>query len=496
MIMSKNKVNNTSSNNLNKKQINHNNNTNNHIIEGSIGKAILTIGIPVILSNLLHTFFNLVDTYWVGKLGADAIAAVSSSFPIIFLLISIGSGLAIAGTILLAQYKGKGNQEKIDSIATQTFLVMTIISVLISIAGILLTAPIMKLMGISGEVLLLGTKYLRIIFMGMFFQFSYFVFQSLMRSVGDVKTPLYIVFGAVVLNFFLDPMLIHGVWIFPKMGIAGAAIATIVTQGLAAMFGIFLLFSGKYGIHLQKKYIKIDLKQIKEFFKLGLPATINQSLNSILFIFMTALAAKEGVIILAAYGIGVRIFSFIIIPSFGLATANQTLVGQNIGAGKINRATKISWITTMWGFVILTLIGIIMFFTAENIVSTFISNNQAVVESGAQFIRIMALTFGFVAGHIILNSTFNASGNTNTSMFTSIFTFWIVRYPVALILIKIFSLQELGIYISFTISNIAGFFCALVIFLNGKWKKTKITEEIKMQEKVLNEMITDEGFEN
>ena len=206
--------------------------------KGPIVKALIGLSLPIVFGNILQTAYQLIDTFWVGRLGAVAVAAVSLSFPVIFLLISLGGGLAIAGTILVAQYKGRGDTKQVDYISAQTLLLMVVISAVVSCFGYMISGPVMKLIGAGPEVLPAATSYLQISFLGMIFMFGFFVYQSLMRGVGDVKTPLYIVFTTVLMNLVLDPLFILGWGPIPAYGVSGAALATIGTQGVAAIVGI------------------------------------------------------------------------------------------------------------------------------------------------------------------------------------------------------------------------------------------------------------------
>lgn len=464
------------------------------LTEGSIVKALIALAVPIILANILQTAYQLTDTFWVGRLGVEAVAAVSLSFPIMFLLISLGGGFAIAGTILVAQYKGKKEQQNVDHIAAQTMLMVLILSIILSTFGYFLSKPLMILMGAEPAVLGGAVSYLQISFIGVIFLFGYFVFQSLMRGVGDVKTPMFIVLGTVLLNLILDPLFIFGFGPIPAFGVSGAAIATIGTQGLAAIIGIIMLFSGKYGIHLNREYLKPNFTIIKRMFKLGFPASIEQSTRALNFTVMTLLVASFGTLAVASYGIGFRILSFVIIPALGLSMANSTLVGHNIGANKIERAAKTSQVSSMIAFITLTVVGILLFFFATPIVKIFIPGDIAVIQISSSFIKIMALTFGFIGVQQVLTGTLQGSGNTMLSMTLSIATSWVINFPLAYILSKHTSLGINGLWWSFPISNILGAIIIYVVYRNGSWKSKKITEEIKLTKEVRKETMIEEGL--
>jgi len=463
-----------------------------NLTEGSIVKSLLTLAVPIIFASLLQTAYQLVDTFWVGRLGANAVAAVSLSFPIFFLLISLGGGFSIAGTILVAQYKGEKNQRKIDQISSQTLMITLFLSLLLSALGYFLATPLITLMGADSVILPQALSYIKTIFLGLTFLFIFSMFQSLMRGIGNVKTPLYIVFGTVILNLILDPLFIFGYSIVPAMGVKGAAIATILTQSIAAIIGLSLLFKEKYGINIKIKYLKPDFKIFKKIFFLGLPASLGQTTSAFGITLITFLVASFSTTAIASYGIGGRILSFIIIPTIGLSMATSTLVGQNIGAKKIDRAEKIVKISTMIGFVTLTLVGLIIFIFAKQLTTFFIPTDTAVIAGSTLFLKIMSLTFGFLAIQQIISGAFRGSGNTLISMIIAIVSLLVLRFPLAYIFSKHTSLLETGIWWAFPISNILTAIIAVLWFAKGSWKNKKIIEEIKLE--VEDETIIEEGI--
>ncbi|USN45578.1 MAG: MATE family efflux transporter [Candidatus Woesearchaeota archaeon] len=465
----------------------------NSLIEGSIFKSLLALSLPIIFANLLQTAYQLTDTFWVGRLGTVAVAAVSISFPIIFLIISLGGGLAMAGTILVAQYKGKKNQRAVDHLTSQTMLLVVIVSIVLSALGYVLSPFLISLMGADTNVFVPAVQYMKISFIGMVFMFVFMVFQSLMRGVGNVNVPLYVVLGTVLLNLVLDPLFIFGYGVIPAYGVAGAALATIGTQGIAAIIGIIILSRGNYQIKLHWSDLKPDYVLIKKMFKLGLPASIEQSTRALGMTIMTFLVATFGTVTLAAYGIGGRMLSFVIIPALGLSMATSTLVGQNMGAGKIKRAENIAKLSTLAGFIFLSIVGVLFFFFAAQLATLFIPGELEVIQSSTLFIQIMALSFGFIGIQMALNGAFRGSGNTLISMVLSIISLWVLQFPLAYILSFHTSLAEVGLWIAFPVANVLAAGIALAWFAKGTWKQKKITEEIKLEDAATAETLIEEG---
>lgn len=445
-----------------------------NLTEGSIVKVLITLAFPIILANIFHTVYQLTDTFWVGRLGAEAVAAVSLSFPTIFLLVSLGSGLAIAGSILVAQYKGKNHQTQIDYVTAQTLTLLVFVSLTISVVGYFISPVFIDAMNQEAMVAKDAILYMQISFVGVPFMFLFFVFQAVMRGVGDVKTPLYIVILTVLLNFILDPLFILGWGPIPAYGVLGAAVATISTEALSAIIGMALLFRGKRGIHLKIKNIKPDFALIKKLFKLGFPASIEQGTRALSMVVMTFLVATFGTSIVASYGLATRIWGFVIIPAIGLAMATSTLVGQNIGAGKIERANQTMKTSVKIGFFALTIIGILFFIFAEPISAAFVPGAKEVIEESTLFLKILSLTFGFVGMQMGIIGTLRGSGNTHTAMYLSMFVL-VVMLSLAYILSKHTSLGHLGIWISYPISNAVGALAAVYFIFKGKWKEKRIT---------------------
>jgi len=445
-----------------------------NLTEGSIPRALISLAVPIVFANLLQTAYQLIDTFWVGRLGAAAVAAVSLSFPVIFFLISLGLGLAIAGTILVAQYQGRGNTAMVNQVSAQALTGVIVISVLLAVVGFVGARWIVVFLGAQDAVLPLATEYLRVSFVGLPFLFAYVIFQSLMRGVGDATTPLIIVTGTVILNFFLDPLFIMGYGPMPALGVAGAALATVITQGLAAVVGLWMLFSGRYGIALKPANLVPDPALLWRLFSLGFPSAIEQSTRALGLMLMTILVAGFGTVTLAAYGIGVRMLSFVIIPALGLSQATSTLIGQNIGAGKIHRAERTAWLSTTIAFVTLTLFGIAGFVFARDIVALFVPDSPAVIEQGAVFVQITAFTYGLIGAQQVITGAFRGAGDTLVAMAIALISLWMLQFPLAWVLSSRTGLGATGIWIAYPVQNVITLLVAGIWFAQGNWKKRQL----------------------
>src|SRR5690625_778470 len=438
--------------------------------EGSIFRSLVSLAIPIILANIFQTAYQLVDTFWLGRLGANAVAAVSISFPLLFLVLSVGGGLTLAGTVIVSHYKGAEDQRGVNFSSAQTIVIIFIVSILLSAIGYTSAAPLMRLVGAGPEIFVEAVSYFQISSIGFVFLFIFYVFQSLMRGIGNVLLPMYIVIGTVFLNLILDPLFIFGFGPIPGYGVAGAAVASVITQGISALAGILILRRGNKGIKIHWSDLSIDVSWIKRMFELGIPASLEQSARAAGMTMMVIIVASFGSHVVAAYGIGARILSLIIVPALGLSIATTTLVGQNIGASKIKRAEKVGNLSAkvaLWG---LTTIGLLLFLVAEPLTAFFVPNDPKVIQDGTLFIQIMAPSFGLLGVQQVLNGVFNGAGFTKASMLISILSLWILRFPLAYILSYNTPLGFEGIWWAFPTSNLIAAIAAFVYYKMGYWK--------------------------
>ena len=463
------------------------------LLEGPIVPSLLKLAVPIVLANILTSAYQLTDAFWVGRLGGNAVAAVSVSFPVIFVMIAVGMGFGIAGSTLVAQYMGAGDQRMVNHVAAQTLLMVAIVSGVLGAVGYIIAPGLLRLMGVEPDVFTGAVQFMRVSFIGLVTVFGFSMFQAVLRGVGQVTLPLYIVAGTVVLNFVLDPLFIFGWGPIPPQGVAGAAYATLGTQTLAAVIGVTALLNGKYGIHLQWSDFKPDWEFVRRAFVLGFPATIEQSARGLGMTVMTFLVATFGTVAIAAYGVVTNIFMFVLIPAMGLSMATAALVGQHIGAGKIDRATRISHLSSAIAFVGLTLIGIVVFLAAHAIVEFFVPTDPRVVETGTRFLRIFSLSFGFLGLQLSLLGVFRAAGKTVITMVLALVSQWVLQFPLAYILGKHTAGGLDSMWFAFPTSMVVSTLLAVALFVRGDWKQGRLTGEAAIVEGVTEEILIEEG---
>ncbi len=290
---------------------------------GGVGKPLFYLSLPIVVTNLLQTAYNLADTFWIGQYSTNALAAISFAFPMVFLIISLGMGLAVAGSILVAQHTGAGQDGEAEYAASQTVGFAAVAAVVLGAVAYFLVGDVLALLGASEDVLPLATAYMEIISLGILFMFGFFVFISLMRGYGDTITPMLVMLGSVALNVVLDPFLIFGWWIFPQWGIEGAAIATVFSRGLALAVGLWIMLSGRRGVRIRPRDIVPDLHYGRRLVRIGVPASVEGTGQAVAINLLMFIVGTFSTPVVAAFGIGVRVFSVIFLPAIAVARASS-----------------------------------------------------------------------------------------------------------------------------------------------------------------------------
>jgi len=441
------------------------------LTSGDVGKPLFYLSLPIVVTNLLQTAYNLADTFWIGQYSTDALAAISFAFPMVFLIISLGMGLAVAGSILVAQYTGAGEEGEAEYAASQTVGFAAVASMVLGAVAYFLVGDILALLGASEDVLFLATGYMEIISLGIFFMFGFFVFISLMRGYGDTITPMLVMLGSVALNVVLDPFLIFGWWIFPRWGIEGAAIATVFSRGLALVVGLWIMLSGRRGVRIRPRDIVPDLDYGRRLVRIGVPASVEGTGQAVAINLLMFIVGTFSTPVVAAFGIGVRVFSVIFLPAIAVARGVETMSGQNIGAGKPDRAALTARVAAKTTFVVLAAAGVVTFFFAEPIVALF-TNDVAVVEVGATFLRYVAPSFGFIGIMRSYNGGFRGAGKTLTAAAIAVSMLGLIRLPIAWVASG--PMGPPGVWLSFFISNVIGAVIAYVWFQRGSWRSSDV----------------------
>ena len=463
------------------------------ITEGSIALALLRLVGPVVISVTLQTSYQLINTFWVGRLGASAVAAISVTAPLTFFLIVLGSGLSIAGSIFVAQYSGAREHGRVSHVAAQTIVMVTCVSLVLSVVGIVSARPVLEFIGVAPDVLPEATTYLHITYTGLLFSYGFMMFQSILQGVGEVRFPLYVVAASVLLNAVLDPILIFGWGPIPAEGVVGAAVATVVSQGFAALVGVAMLFTGRYGVHVRGDHFRPDFEFIRRALAVGLPASIEQGTRTFGTVVLTALAAGFGTTALAAYGVGGRIITFFFVPALGLSSATATVVGHNIGAGKIDRAERAMALSGWLAFGSVTVLGVLFYPFADEVCRFLVPTDEHVAELATQFARVTAPVFGIITAQQAMAGGFRGAGQTTTAMTIAIVMQWCCQLPVSYFLAHHTTLGIAGVWWGFPIANTLALGLSVYWFMRGDWKYKRLTTDARIAARVAAEAQVEEG---
>ncbi|WP_423751600.1 MATE family efflux transporter [Salinirarus marinus] len=442
------------------------------LTSGDIGGPLFYLALPIVITNLLQTAYNLADTFWVGQYSTNALAAISFAFPLVFLLIALGMGVSVAGSVLVAQFVGADEEREAEYAASQTVGYAFLLSLVLGAGGYLFVEDVIGLLGAEPDVLPLATDYMQIISLGIVFMFGFFVFISLMRGYGDTITPMLVMFGSVVLNIAIDPFVIFGWWVFPEMGVEGAALATVFSRALAMAVGLGIMLSGRRGVRIRPGEMFPDLAYGRKLARVGLPASVEGTGRALSINLLMAIVGTFPTTVVAAFGIGTRVFSVIFLPAIGVARGVETMAGQNIGAGEENRAGETATFAAKATFVILAAVGVVVWVFAGPIIGVF-TDNPDVVAVGADFLRYVAPTFGFIGVMRSYSGAFRGAGKTLTAAAISILMLGVIRLPFAWVAAE--PLGSSGVWLSFTVSNIAGAAIAYLWFQRGTWRSADLT---------------------
>ena len=474
------------------------------ITEGSLVRPLFALAWPIVVIQLLQVSYNIADTLYLGRLSSDAVGALSLAFPLIFLLVAVAGGFTTAGAILVAQYTGAEGDQSAGTVVGQTFTSVGVLSVAIGAVGFLYTGPALDLLpsdpDTSEAVIPLAADYMEVIFLGIPFLFGFFVFSALMRGYGDTRTPMYVVLLSVVANILLDPFFIFGfdgnplmellrlggvesallsATGFTGLGIEGAALATVLSRGLAAVVGVYLLFGTAVGPAVELGHLVPDLSFIGDIVRLGTPSMVEQSTSALALVTLTAMVVTFSPPVVAAYGLGNRIISLVFLPALGLGRAIDTMVGQNLGADRSDRAARAVYLAAGTGAGVMLVVAAVAVVFAQPVVSVFLGNVEdaaATIEFGVEYLRVRSVEFAFIGITQVLLGAFRGAGNTGTAMVISIITLWVGRVGTVSVLVFVVGMGATGVWVGMAVGNVLGALVAVPWFLRGTWTETYIDD--------------------
>lgn len=441
---------------------------NHDLTSGSLSKNIWILAIPMILEMSMQGTFNLIDMFWVGKLGPEAIAGISMASILLMIIFSLAMGISVAASAMVARRIGEKDVDKAGEIVFQAIVISLFLSGIFGIAGWYFTPKMLMLLGAKGKVLQLGVDYLRICFIGCETVMFLFVINSVFRGAGHALEAMYILGLTNIINIVIDPLLIFGWWFFPELGVKGAAWGTVVARGLGVMIQLYLLLRGKLLIRLERRHLHLHPQIIGLLTRIAVPGSFQLLLRILATLFIMRLVAFYGTYAVAAYGIGLTIFRFVLLPSFGLANAASTLVGQNLGANAPHRAKKSAWYAAGYNMLLMGIFAVFFFFLAKQVVMVFNSHPE-VIRLGIQCVRIFAVSFIFIGLSTVMFKSLMGAGDTVSPMIINAITLWLIQIPLAHYLSNALEYKAVGIWYAIIVANILGACLSAIWFKHGRW---------------------------
>jgi len=441
--------------------------------EGRLSRAILLLSIPAVLEMVMESVFVIVDIFFVSRLGADAVATVGLTESVITIIYAISLGLGTATTSMVSRRIGEKNPAAASKAAFQAILTGLTVSMIIGIPGFLYAEKLLDIMGASDSIVENMSGYTRIMIGGNVVIMLLFIINAVFRSAGDAAVAMKVLWIGNIINIILDPCLIFGLGPFPQMGITGAATATMIGRGTAVLVQLYLLFYGKKRIQLSINHLSVDFKIIFKLLKLSFGSIGQNLISTTSWVALVRIISIFGSEVVAGYTIAIRIIGFTILPSWGISNAASTLVGQNLGAKKPERAERAVWVTGWVNMILLGIIGLILVFFPEPFIRLFIKEPNVFV-SGVQGLRIISI--GFIAyglGMVLVNS-FNGAGDTTTPLKINIFAFWLVEIPLAWVLAIKLHMNENGVFIAIVVAESLMTIVAWLVFRRGRWKLKEV----------------------
>jgi putative MATE family efflux protein len=440
---------------------------------GSLNRAILLLAIPMVLEMVLESLFAVVDVFWVGRLGADAIATVGLTESLLSLVFAVGLGLSLSTTAMVARRIGEKDKGGAAVAGVQAIVLGLGVSLAIGLPCFFLAPRLLQLMGASPQVVTVGSGYARIALGGSGAILMLFLNNAIFRGAGDAAIAMRLLWVSNIINLVLDPCLIFGWGPFPKLGVTGAALATFTGRSIGVGYQFYRLLRGSERIRILRQHVRLNFAVLLRLVRVSLTGILQFAIAHTSWIGLVRIVSIFGSAALAGYTIAIRIVIFVILPSWGLSNAAATLVGQNLGAKQSERAASSVWRTGFYNMIFLGIIGLLFVTFAEPIVKLFTHDPQ-VVPLAASCLRIISYgNIGYAYGMVMLQA-FNGAGDTVTPTIVNFFGFWLLEIPLAYFLAIPMHLQARGAYISIVAAEAAIAAVSIVLFKQGRWKKQQI----------------------
>ena len=440
---------------------------------GSIRRAVFMLSIPMILEMLMESIFAIVDIFYVSKVSVNAVATIGLTESVITLVYAVAIGLSIAATAIVARRIGEQDKEGASQAAVQVIFLGVLVSIVISVIGILYPKEILQLMGGEPELIAEGYGYTQVLLGGNVTIMLLFLINAIFRGAGDASIAMWALVLSNGLNIILDPMFIFGFGPIPAYGVEGAAIATTIGRGTAVLFQLLVLVYGWSKIKVKLKDLVLRVAVMINLIKVSLGGIGQFLIGTSSWVILMRIMSEFGSEVLAGYTIAIRVMMFTLMPAWGMSNAAATLVGQNLGAQKPQRAEDSVWKTGKYSAIFMGLVSVIYLIFAPEIVSWF-TQEAEVVRNAALCLRIIAAGYIFYGYGMVVINAFNGAGDTKTPTWINFICFWLFQLPFAYISAVTFDLGPVGVFMAITLAEILIAVMGVIWFKKGYWKTIKV----------------------
>ena len=440
---------------------------------GSLNRAVVLLAIPMVLEMALESLFAVVDVFWVGRLGANAVATVGLTESLLSLIFAVGFGLGLSTTAMVARRVGEKDPKGAATAGVQAIFIGLATSLAFGIPSYLYAPRLLRVMGASPEIVALGSGYARIALGGCGAIVMLFLNNAIFRGAGDAAMAMRLLWVSNIINLLLDPCLIFGWGPFPRLGVTGAALATLTGRSIGVLYQFYRLLRGTERIHILVSQVRVNAGVLLRLLRVSLTGILQFAIADVSWIALVRIVSVFGAAALAGYTIAIRILIFVLLPSWGLSNAAATLVGQNLGANQPERAEQSVWRTGLYNVLFLGAVGVFFVIAAEPVIRLF-TNDPAVLPLAVACLRILSYgNVGYAYGMVMLQA-FNGAGDTVTPTIVNLFGFWLLEIPLAYVLAIRARFGTTGVYYSIVIAEAAIAAAGVLIFRRGRWKLQKI----------------------
>jgi putative MATE family efflux protein len=441
--------------------------------DAPIGRAILLLAVPMVLEMVMESVFAIADVFWVSRLGVDAVAAVGLTEAMVTLVYAVAVGMSMATTAMVARRIGEKDPDRAAVAAVQAVILGLAVSLCFAVGGAWGARHLLHLMGGSAELVAQGSGYTAWLFGGSSTIMLLFLINAVLRGAGDAASAMRALWLANGINLVLDPCLIFGVGPFPAMGLTGAAVATTIGRGIGVSYQLWILTVRGRRLRVHRRHLRLDRRVIARLARVSVGGILQFLIGTSSWVALVRVVGSFGSAAVAGYTIAIRVVIFTILPSWGLCNAAATLVGQNLGAGRPDRAETSVWRAGRYNAAFLLAVAAVFIVGAERIVGLF-SADRLVLAYGADCLRLVSYGYGFYAYGMVMVQAFNGAGDTRTPSIINFFCYWLFQIPFAYALAHLGGLDARGVFIAITVAESLIAVVGVLVFRRGAWKQSTI----------------------